>query len=206
MIHKRIKSKPADVLQQLRLVAAGIAGEPDWPTSSAPEPAQVNALAGDLEGNLRDIEQLEAQLSVARARRADLAKAGQQTIRRADQVTSGLYGPDDTRKENFGLPPKLRRAASSAPVGKAVITKVKDGVGPGSIFLNWRSLEDVHAYSVEWYSDSALTQMVGYATATRSDYTIQKLAPGQQYWMRVRGVRGNAIGDWSTATTHTASL
>ena len=119
MIHKRIKSKPADVLQQLRLVAAGIAGEPDWPTSSAPEPAQVNALAGDLEGNLRDIEQLEAQLSVARARRADLAKAGQQTIRRADQVTSGLYGPDDTRKENFGLPPKLRRAASSAPVGSS---------------------------------------------------------------------------------------
>jgi hypothetical protein len=55
-------------------------------------------------------------------------------------------------------------------------------------------------------SGGKLTQLVGSATSTGSEYVISGLTPGQQYWMIVRAVRGSETGPWSDPATRVANV
>ena len=206
MQEKRIKTKPLEILQQLRLVIGGITEEPNWPTTNAPDPSQATDLADSMEAKLQEIGQLEAQLMQARRARNTILKDGRGIIKRVDQITDGLYGPYSGKKLAFGLPQRRKRQLSSDAIPHPVITRVVDGVDPGDIHLNWRPLPNVRAYAVEWYLDSALTQLVGHDAPTQSNYTIKELQPGVQYWMRVRGAHSRRPAQWSGPVTHIASL
>ena len=76
---------------------------------------------------------------------------------------------------------------------------------PNSILFDWESIVGA-SYEIKWFSNAPMTQLVGSATSTASEYVISGLTPGQQYWMSVRPVRGSETGPWSDPATRVANV
>lgn len=205
MAPPRIRTKLPEVRDQAYACVAGIAGEPAWP-ATAPTQAQLQAAADALALAITNVAALEAQIAVARQTQAEAKDAARDRVIRVDEVTDGLYGPTDPRKNNFGIPPRSAADATPPPVAQPIIQRVADGGAPGAIFVDWDSQDSVGAYQVEWFADSALTQKIGNATSTQSQFTITGLTIGSQYWIRVRGVRGTENGPWSDVATRVACV
>ena len=205
MATPRIATKPPELRDQLTQAANGIAGEPNWPTTAPPE-ADVGNASVVLNTAIISMEDLKAQLSQTRATLHANVETGQDLMKRVDEVTDGLYGSDSPLKENFGLPPKKSTHGEQKPLGQVLITKVEDGVAPVSIYVDWDTDAGASAYQIEWYTDSAMTEQIGAAAVSASEHEIQGLVQGQQYWIRVRSVRGNEYGEWSDPATRVANL
>ena len=201
----RIPTKPTEVRDQLGKASKGIAGEPNWPTT-APNQVKVDAIQASLILAIDNVTALEAQLAIARTELHFRRDAGVTIMKNIDNVTDGLYGPEGDEKKNFGLPPKKSTHGEMHHLGRVVITKIQDGVAPASIYIDWDTEEGAGAYQIEWYTDPAMTQQVGSATATQSQLEIGGLTPGQQYWIQVRAVRGNEHGQWSDVASRLANL
>ncbi len=148
----------------------------------------------------------DVQLAQARAYLRAQRDQGVDMMKRIDEVTDGLYGPDGAEKNNFGLPPKKSTAGPSEPLDQIVIIKTEDGTSPASIFVDWDTEAGAAAYQVEWYTDSAMTQQIGNAAVSESEYEIAGLIAGQQYWIRVRAIRGSEFGPWSDPATRVANI
>jgi len=204
MAKRKIPTKPNELHDQMMQAATGIGGEANWPPT-APTQADVNTLVGTITAAITQVDDLKAQLSQARANLRAQRDQGVDTMKRIDKVTDGLYGADGPEKNNFGLPPKKTRGESE-PLDQVVITKTEDGTSPASIFVDWNQEEGAAAYQVEWYTDSALTQQVGNAAVSESEYEIAGLEAKQQYWIRVRAIRGSEFGPWSDPATRVANV
>ncbi len=76
---------------------------------------------------------------------------------------------------------------------------------PNSILFDWESIVGA-SYEIKWFSNATMTQLVGSATSTASEYVISGLTPGQQYWMIVRPVRGSETGPWTDPATRVANV
>jgi len=126
-------------------------------------------------------------------------------MKRIDEVTDGLFDVDGPEKNNFGLPPNKTRG-ESVPLDQVVINKVEDGTLSASIFVDWDRGKGAAAYQVEWYSYSALTQQIGNAAISESECEITGLQAKQQYWTRVRAIRGSEFGPWSNPATRVANI
>ena len=205
MAKSRISKKPTELRDQLMQVSSGISGEPNWPTT-APTAAEVGSLTGNLFTTITSIEDLKSQLSQARATLHGYVVDGCALMKRIDEVTDGLYGSDSPKKNDFGLAPKKSTHGTAAPLGQVIIIKIDDGVAPASIFVDWDTDASAKAYQIEWYTDSAMTQSVGSAAVGSSEYEIQGLIQGTQYWIRVRSVSGQENGQWSDIATRVANL
>lgn len=201
----RIATKPSDLRDQLIQAASGIGGEANWP-ATAPTQVEVNALTVSLFTSITQVNDLKSQLSQARTTLHTQADAGGDLMKRIDEVTDGLYGSDSTKKNDYGLPPKKSTHGAQIPLEQVVITKIEDGIAPASIFVDWDSDAGASAYKVEWFSDSAMTVAIGSAAVSSSEYEIQGLTIGQQYWIRVRSIRGQEYGTWSDPATRVANL
>ena len=204
MAKKRIPTKPTELRDQLTQAASGISGESSWPLTAPQEP-DVATMSSTLNNAIVGVNDLKSQLAQARANLRTKRDEGVDIMKKIDQVTDGLYGPDGPEKNNFGLPPKKTRG-ESVPLEQVVITKIEDGTSPASIFVDWDSEEGAAAYQIEWFTDSALTQQVGNAAISESEYEIAGLIAGQQYWTRVRAIRGNESGQWSDPATSIANI
>ena len=88
---------------------------------------------------------------------------------------------------------------------KHICTLLADGTQPASIWIDWDTVEGA-VYELQWFSDAPLTQMVGSATVTNSEYEIPGLTKGTQYWFRVRAVRASLVGPWSDQATRVANI
>ncbi len=204
MAKRRIPTKPNELRDQLMQASSAIAGEANWPTT-APTQAGVNANITVLFTAITAVNDLKAQLAQARATLRDKRDAGVETMKRIDEVTDGLYGPDGPEKNNFGLTPK-KTTRESVPLEQVVIIKVEDGTSPASVFVDWDSEQGAAAYQIEWYTDSAMTQQIGNAAISESEYEIAGLTASQQYWIRVRAIRGSEYGPWSDPATRVANI
>ena len=204
MAKRRIPTKPNDVRDQLAQAATGISGEPNWP-ATAPTQAAVTTLATDIHTAITNVDSLKAQLAEARAALRDIRDQGVDTMKRIDQVTDGLYGPDSPQKESYGLPPK-KTGGESVPLEQVVITKVEDGTGPASIYIDWDQEEGAAAYQVEWFMNQATGTPIGNAAVSDSEYEITGLMSRQQYWIHVRAIRGDEFGPWSDPATRVANI
>lgn len=176
-----------------------------WPPTG-PIPPEVAAAASAIDTSITNIDSLKSQLSQARATLHTQVDTGGDLMKRIDEVTDGLYGSDGAEKNNFGLPPKKSTHGVQAPLEQVVIIKIEDGTAPASIFVDWDSDGAASAYQIEWYTDSAMTAQVGNAAVSASEHEIQGLTIGQQYWVRVRSIRGNEYGTWSDVATRVANL
>ena len=205
MAKPRIARKAIDLRDQLAQAGTGISGEANWP-STAPTQVEVNLQISDLHTSINSIESLKAQLSQARSTLHSQVRNGQKTMKRIDEVTDGLYGSDSPKKENFGLPPKKSSHDTPVPLSQVLITKIKAGTAPASIFVDWDTDAGAHAYELQWFTDAALTQQIGNVSITVSEYEIHGLTVGQQYWVRVRSLRGTDFGTWSDPATFMANL
>ena len=204
MAKARISKKPTELRDQLMQANSGIVGEASWPVT-APTAADVTTMMGNLFGTITQVEDLKSQLSQARATLHGHVADGVALMKRIDEVTDGLYGSDNPKKNDFGLPPKKSTAGVQVPLGQVLITKIEDGVAPASVFVDWDTDAGASAYQVEWFTDAAMTAQVGNAAVSASEYEVQGLVAGQQYWIRVRGVRGNEYGQWSDPATRVAN-
>ena len=202
---RRIATKPSELRDQMTQAEAGISGEPNWP-ATAPPAVQVGSATNAINISITQIENLKSQLSQARATLHAQVDTGVDLMTRIDEVTDGLYGSDSPKKNDFGLPPKKSTHGIQVPLGQVVIIKILEGTAPASIFVDWDSDAGASAYQIEWFSDSAMTVAVGSAAVSASEHEIQGLVIGQQYWIRVRSVRGNENGQWSDPATKVANL
>jgi Fibronectin type III domain len=205
MAKRRIPTKPNELRDQLSQATAGIGGETNWPTT-APTAAEVTAAMGALYTSITQVNDLKAQLAQARAELHTVRDAGVVIMKRIDEMTDGLYGPDGAEKNNFGLTPKKTSHGSSEPLEQVVITKIENGTSPAAIFVDWDSEAGAAAYQVEWYTDSAMTVQIGNAAVSASEYEIAGLEAKQQYWIRVRAIRGSQYGPWSDPATRVANI
>lgn len=205
MAKRRIPTKPNELRDQLTQAANGIASEIDWP-STAPPAAEVSTAMSGLSTAITQVDNLKAQLAQARAGLHAKRDEGVVIMKRIDEVTDGLYGPDGAEKTNFGLPPKKSTAGPSAPLEQVVITKIESGTSPASIFVDWDTEAGAAAYQIEWYTDSAMTEQIGNAAVSASEYEIAGLVAAQQYWIRVRAIRGSEYGPWSDPATRVANI
>ena len=201
----RISKKPTELRDQLMQANSGIGGEPTWPPT-APTAADVTTLLGNMFTTITQVEDLKSQLSQARAALHGHVADSYDLMKRIDEVTDGLYGSNSTKKNDYGLPPKKSTHGAQVPLEQVVIIKIEDGVGPASIFVDWDTDAGASAYQVEWYTDSAMTDQVGNAAVSASEYEVQGLVQSQQYWIRVRSIRGNEYGQWSDVATRVANL
>ncbi len=205
MAKRRIPTKPNELRDQLTQAATGIGGEANWP-ATAPMPLEVGMMSSTLAASITQVDDLKAQLAQARADLRARRDQGVDMMKRIDEVTDGLYGPDGPQKNNFGLPPKKTTPGGSEPLDQIVIIKTEDGTSPASIFVDWDTEAGAAAYQVEWYTDSAMTQQIGNAAVSESEYEIAGLTAGQQYWIRVRAIRGSEFSPWSDPATRVANI
>ena len=205
MAKPRIPTKPTELRDQLAKASQGIDGESSWP-STAPSKADVDAELDTLSTEITTVDTAAARLRQSRADLRTSRDRGVDIMKQIDHVTDGLYGPDAEAKLLFGLPPKKSTHGESHPLEIVLITKIEDGVTPAAIYVDWATEEGAGAYQIEWYTDPAMTQMVGAAAGSQSEYEIAGLVPGQQYWIRVRAVRGDEVGHWSDVATRVANL
>ena len=200
----RIKRRPDQSRDQLTTAAAAITavGE-SWPTT-APTAAQVTAAATATNNALTAVKNAEAALKVLRQTLRTAGSAGIAIMKQIDSVTDGLYGPSGAEKANFDLPPK---GVTSGPVPLDKLTDIRtlETATPNSILFDWESIPGA-SYEIKWFSNSTMTQQVGSATSTASEYVISGLTPGQQYWMIVRPIRGSETGPWSDPATRVANV
>ena len=205
MAKRRIPTKPNELRDQLLQASNAIGAESNWP-ATAPTAGDVGTLTGALFTAIGDVDKYKSQLAQARATLRSKRDAGVAMMKKIDSVTDGLYGPDGAEKNNFGLPPKKTGHGQSVPLEQIVITKISDGTSPASIFVDWDSEAGASAYQVEWYTDSDLTAQVGNAAVSESEYEITGLEAKQQYWIRIRAIRGNQYGPWSDPATRVANI
>jgi hypothetical protein len=205
MAKPRIATKPAELRDQMQLAWTAIGNEANWP-ATAPTDMEVETAKNNINTSITAVEDLKSQLSQARATLHTRVDTGVDIMKRIDEVTDGLYGSDSPEKNNFGLPPKKSTHGEQIPLGQVVIIKIADGTAPASIFVDWDPDAGATAYQIEWFSDPAMTAMIGSAAVSSSDHEIQGLTQGQQYWIRVRSVRGNEYGQWSDPATRVANL
>lgn len=200
-------SRKADALAvQCTQAATGITGAgATWPAATAPTAAAMTTHATNLNAKLASINTLEAQLSTARQQLKDLVDLARESMTKVDQATDLLYGPDAAQKQSFGLTAKKTTTTASGEPEQVVITATADGTQPASIWIDW-GVVDAAVYEIQWFSDAALTQMVGSATVTNSEVEIPGLTRGQQYWFRVRAVRASLVGPWSDQATRVANI
>ena len=205
MTKARIPTKPTELRDMLVQAAIGIGGEPNWPPT-APTQGDINTDATNMHNAILLVDDRKAQLDKARQDRDTLVDQYVEEMKRVDQVTDGLYGPTGVEKENFGLTPKKSPGGPSVPLVQVIITKVIDGTGPASIFLNWEPQHGAAAYQVEWSMNVTGGTPLGNAAVSESEYEIADLTMKQQYWIRVRAIRGNEFGPWSDPATRVANI
>ena len=206
MASDRIKKRPDELRDQLLQAAAAIAdfiaGGGIWP-ANAPTEAECTAAANAIDTNITNINNFESGMAAERQSRDGNVDSGQDTVRGVDEATDSLFTPAGAEKVAFGLPPK--GATPIQPLAKLTDIKTFDGLLAGSIRFDWENIQGA-TFEVKWFTDSALTQLVGSAVSTQSEMEISGLTPGVQYWMIVRPVRGGQFGPWSDPATRVANV
>jgi len=202
---ERIKRRPDQLRDQLATAEAGIiAAGAAWP-ANAPTAAQTATAKGNIGTRITNATTIGASLKVAQKATLTARDEGFDVMKKIDETTDSLYGPDGPEKANFGLTPKGGTGGGPAPLVKLTDIRIFDGPTPGSFKFDWETIEGA-TYEVKWYSNATMTQLVGSATATASEYLISGLTPGQQYWMIVRAVRASTQGPWSDPATRVANV
>ena len=203
---ERISRKPDELAQQCDRAYQGIVTVPNW-LASAPNSMTFLTHSQNLNTQLAAINTLDGQLRTTRQAIKTLIETAREDMTKVDQATDLIYGPDGAQKLNFGLTPKKAADDDKATgtIEQVIIHATKDGTHPASIWVDWDSVEGA-IYEIQWFSDAALTQMVGSATVTASEMEVQGLERGNQYWFRVRAVRASETGPWSDQATRVANI
>jgi hypothetical protein len=200
----RISLKADELANQCGLAGAAILGEAGWP-GLVPGAAVMTGYAAELSAKLVAINRLESELRAARQAIKPVIANARRAMKKVDKVTDALYGEDSGRKIEFGLAPKKVSWTRSAEPEQVVIRETRDGTEPGSIWVDWEA-QPAAVYEVQWFLDASMTDMVGSATATKSEVVVEGLVRGKEYWFRIRAVRGSKTGPWSDQATRVASI
>ena len=200
----RIKRRPDQLRDQLNQGASGITGAGAAWTGS-PTAAQATTAATNIDSANTIEKNAAATLKIARKNLRTARDAGLAVMKKIDETSDSVYGPAAAEKANFGLLPKGGSGGGPEPLHKLIEILTKEGLTSGSIFFDWESIDGA-SYEIKWYSNGTLTQLVGSATSTASEYMISGLTPGQQYWMIVRPVRASEQGPWSDPATRVANV
>ncbi|MFY9234774.1 MAG: fibronectin type III domain-containing protein [Fimbriimonadaceae bacterium] len=170
-----------------------------WP-SSAPTAVEVNTAKTNLQTAVTDTDTKEAAWRIAAQTKQTRINEAIAIMKEIDLVTDGLYTRTGAQKTSFGLEPW---GAEIEALAKLIELEISDGPIAGSIKFDWENIEGA-SYEVRWYSDSALTELVGTATSTQSEFIVSGLTPGTQYWMTVTPHRGGQQGTVSDPATRVA--
>lgn len=66
-----------------------------------------------------------------------------------------------------------------------------------SVKLTWTRSKNAKTYQIQYSTSRKFKKKVKTKTAKKLKYTIRKLVKGKTYYIRVRGVNGKQVGNWS---------
>lgn len=183
------------------IAAIGALGPGAWPTS-APTAAALTTARDNINTSIIDTDAKADAWKIAAQLKETRVLAGVDLMKKVDDATDLIYGPSAAEKNNFGLPPK---GAAIEPLHKLIQIVLKDGILPGSILADCENITGA-AFEWQWAATSTFGSPVGSAVSTPSEYMVNGLSPGTQYWIRVRPVRGSETAPWSDPATRVAPL
>lgn len=120
-----------------------------------------------------------------------------------------LYAYNEGGTECFGPAYSAAATADAITCAKAVVNAGASNITATSAYLNWSSVAgvggSVPTYTVELYSDEALTELVDTYTTNDSGYVLSELEIGATYYYRVKAEAGDCGDDsWSATASFTA--
>lgn len=198
MRKQRIKLSRIGLALQIQDAAQAAAAEPLWP-ATPPSPAELQAAAVEFRTLFDELGLLESDVRAKRFAVRQSEARVRALMRRVDEVTTAIFGPTDSRKGLFGVPP-LDRNPTRSPIPPQVDgVAVSDGPAPGSIKVDWKAVRRA-VYEVEWFdrdpgAEGALR--LGSSIATASQHFLFGIPAGTELWFRIRALRGKRFGDWS---------
>lgn len=204
MASNRIKRTPEALRDQMNQTIIGITALGiTWPPPPAPTLAEVTAARDALSTSITDTATKEGAWKVAAQTKATNFDTAFAIESRVDDALTFKYGEGAAEKNNFGIAPE---GSPIDALHKLINIVVKDGPNPGSLLFDWENIEGA-SYEIQWAAVSNFATLTGSATsASSSDYIISGLTPGNQYWMRVRPLRGADTAEWSDPATRVAPV
>lgn len=198
-----IPKNPTSLIPLLRAAAAAVPTAPSW-SPAAPTILEMEAAANDLAALDTEIEAIEDLLRIKRENRRIKGAQAYEMMQRVDEFTSLLYGAASAQKTPFGVEP-AGGGASPGTLPKLVIVVIRDGVLPGSIFVDFSPFAGAH-YEIQWSTSSDFNPVLGSKSATASEAQIDGLTKGTEYWVRVRAVKASQSGPWSDPAHRVANV
>lgn len=202
-----IPRNPTAMIAALSQALNAIGNEPNWP-ANAPTYAEVSGLIILLTGNDGAVESAEDQLRIKREKRRNDGETAYAALQKIDLFTDTLYGPTSANKTAFGVEPKKEAGAPPGPLDltKPVIVATRDGLLPGSIFVDWSPVDSAQHYEIQASTNPDFTTLVQTRTAASSETQVDGLTKGTQYWLRVRAARSDKFSAYSDPATRVANV
>jgi len=201
-MQRRIGNTAKALIEQLRKAkAAATAMGAGWP-ASAPSVPEIDLALTELVTADGEALAAEAAVKVKRGGRRLKMTPAQGLMRRVDFATDMLFGRDSAQKLAFGVEPWGKKGEE---IKRLIRIVLDDGPIPGSIRADWEHIDGC-TYEVRWFTDDALKETVGMGVSTRSEYIVSWLAPGTQYWITIRPLRGGRLGPVSDPATRVAPV
>ena len=122
-----------------------------------------------------------------------------------------LYAYNEGGTECFGPAYSTAATADAITCAKAVVNAGASNITATSAYLNWSSVAgeggSEPTYTVELYSDEALTEVVETYTTNDAGYALNDLEIGATYYYRVKAEAGDCGDDsWSATASFTAEI
>lgn len=120
-----------------------------------------------------------------------------------------VYAYNDNGSACFGPKYSVAGVANAVSCAKAVQVASASNITHNSAILNWSNIVGIGGvaatYTVEVYTDAALTALFGSYTSTTPSYTVTGLTNGVTYYYRVKGEAGTCDDDsWSATSSFVA--
>jgi GEVED domain/Secretion system C-terminal sorting domain/Ig-like domain CHU_C associated len=120
-----------------------------------------------------------------------------------------IFAYNDGGATCFGPKYSVAGVANAVSCAKAVQVASASNITHNSAILNWSNIVGIGGvaatYTVEVYTDAALTALFGSYTSTTPSYTVTALTNGIAYYYRVKGEAGDCDDDsWSATSSFTA--
>ena len=187
----RVSVKWYEVARQLRSSATAAAGEPGW---NGPTPAELNAVADEIENTFDEVRQKLLDLKTARTVHHRSVGAGRDLMRRVDLITTALYGRGAGEKNRFGLRPEdLTRNIYPLPDAPSNLRLLDHEDG---LMAKWKGKRRGN-YEIQVYRDAELSQLGLTLFSTSQSTRIPGLSPGTEVYVRVRTRLSGRWSEWS---------
>ncbi len=180
-------------IERSRLIQTAMTGNASYATP-VPSLATVKTATDNLEASYNESRGRDKnKVQIMKLRRAEMLAL---IIQLAAYVQSTSNGDKETiLSSGFDV---ITRGVPQPPVGQVLNLRVSKGTVSGTVKLLWDRMPGARVYVIEVSTDPFGPETFEpRGVSTKSRFELDKLKPGNKYWMRVAAIGLNGLGDWS---------